>query len=347
MSSPPKTRPETWVPAGAEKGVRCEPGTRGRSHRATRSSPSPRLPPEEEPRSRRRIPRLRRHATNLVWALLAAAVPVGVVPGARPGIRDAADRAGHPGPGRRRRSSAWPSPCWTSAGSRTLIVARVGRRVRVGDDLRSARRDARARHPSRPMRIASLAVDGTNADADAVLRSVAGLKADLLIVVEPSKKARNALRRGRIAIAFTLIERARRRAVIRSRARAAAPQAAAVGPHRSAAGRPPGGCVHRVRRPRRRLAPGSTLERPAGRRRRCADAASEERLPVVLAGDFGFTDRSTEYRIFDGRRSATRCARTRTRRTPRPRSRGRSCTCGPASCSRRPRGARRRRGRST
>ena len=32
-------------------------------------------PPEEEPRSRRRIPRFRKHATNLVWALLAAAVP--------------------------------------------------------------------------------------------------------------------------------------------------------------------------------------------------------------------------------------------------------------------------------
>ena len=29
------------------------------------------------------------------------------------------------------------------------------------------------------------------------------------------------------------------------------------------------------------------------------DAASEERLPVVLAGDFGFTDRSAEYRMFD------------------------------------------------
>ena len=29
------------------------------------------------------------------------------------------------------------------------------------------------------------------------------------------------------------------------------------------------------------------------------DAASEERLPVVLAGDFGFTDRSAEYRLFD------------------------------------------------
>ena len=62
------------MPAGAEKGVQ---GSTAPADAATerRKQSVTKAPPEEEPRSRRRISRFRRHATNLVWALLAAAVP--------------------------------------------------------------------------------------------------------------------------------------------------------------------------------------------------------------------------------------------------------------------------------
>ena len=74
MSSPPKTRPETWVPAGAEKDA-SETDRARRSSRASGASSRVAVAAAEEPRRRRRIPRLRTHATNLLWALLAAAVP--------------------------------------------------------------------------------------------------------------------------------------------------------------------------------------------------------------------------------------------------------------------------------
>ena len=216
--------------------------------------------PPEEPRSRRRIPRLRKHATNLMWALLAAARPMGVVPGARPRVRHAAGRAGDPGPGRGRVRRHGHLP----HGRAKAVDAhrrRVRRRVRMGDDLRSPRRHARTRSRSARCGSRSLAVNGTRRSTPS-LKSVAGLKADLLVVVEPSKKVRNALVRTD-RYPFTLTSG---QVVVLSSAPVRELPLPKPLPSdlivRLQVDRPEGR-VHRVRRPRRGLAPRIDVERPA------------------------------------------------------------------------------------
>ena len=130
------------------------------------------------------------------------------------------------------------------------------------------------------------------------MRSVAGLKADLLIVVEPSKKARNALARTD-RFAFTLSSGP---VVVLSSAPVRELPLPKPLPSdlivRLQVDRPEGAfIVYAVRAGDSLLE--STLNDPL-KAQALRDAASEERLPVVLAGDFGFSDRSTEYRLFDG-----------------------------------------------
>ena len=293
MSSPPKTRPETWVPAGAEKGVQ---GSTAPADAATerRKQSVTKAPPEEEPRSRRRIPRFRRHATNLVWALLAAAVPWAWFL-----VRDL---------GSVTQLIALAIPVLVVAAFLGMAISLLDERrlstLIVGVSVAAfgwvtifgPRAAIPAPAPITPMRIASLAAAGTNADADAVLRSVAGLKADLLIVVEPSKKARNALARTE-RFAFTLSSGP---VVVLSSAPVRELPLPKPLPSdlivRLQVDRPEGAfIVYAVRAGDSLLE--STLNDPLNAQA-LRDAASEERLPVVLAGDFGFSDRSSEYRIF-------------------------------------------------
>ena len=142
-----------------------------------------------------------------------------------------------------------------------------------------------------------MAVDGTKADADAVLKSVAGLKADLLVVVEPSKKVRNALVRTD-RYPFTLTSGP---VVVLSSAPVRELPLPKPLPSdlivRLQVDRPEGAfIVYAVRAGDSLLE--STLNDPL-KAQALRDAASEEHLPVVLAGDFGFSDRSAEYRLFD------------------------------------------------
>jgi hypothetical protein len=293
MSSPPKTRPETWVPAGAEKGA-VESTTLAAPPSDLRKQSVTKAPPDES-RSRRRIPRLRKHAINLLWALLAAAVP-------------------------------WAWFLVRDMGSVTQLVALaipvlvaaafVGLAISLLDERRLStlivavsvaafgwvtifgpRAATPAPAPVAPMRIASMAVDGTKADADAVLKSVAALKADLLIVVEPSKKVRNAMvRTDRYPFSLTsgpvvVLSSAPVRELPLSKP---LPSDFIV---RLQVDRPEGAfIVYAVRAGDSLLE--STLNDPL-KAQQLRDAASEERLPVVLAGDFGFTDRSAEYRMFE------------------------------------------------
>ena len=249
--------------------------------------------PPEESRSRRRIPRLRKHAINLMWALLAAAVPWAWFL-----VRDLGSVA---------QLVALAIPVLVAA-------AFVGMAISLMDERRLStlivavsvaafgwvtifgpRTATPAPEPTDPIRIASLAVNGTNADA--VLKSVAGLKADILVVVEPAKKVRNALVRTD-RYPFTLTSG---QVVVLS----SAPVRELPLPKPLPSGlivrlqvdRPEGAfIVYAVRAGDSLLE--STLNDPL-KAQALRDAASEERLPVVLAGDFGFTDRSAEYRVFD------------------------------------------------
>ena len=294
MSSPPKTRPETWVPAGAEKGAvesttLAAPPSELRKQSVTKA-------PKEEPRSRRRIPRLRKHAINLLWALLAAAVPWAWFL-----VRDMGSVAQLVG-------LAIPI---------LVAAAIIGMAISLLDERRLStlivavsvaafgwvtvfgpRAATPAPAPTAPMRIASIGVNGTNADADAVLKSVARLKADLLVVVEPSKKVRNALARTE-RYAFSLTSG---QFVVLSSAPVRELPISKPLPSdliaRLQVDRPEGAfIVYAVRAGDSLLE--STLNDPL-KAQALRDAASEERLPVVLAGDFGFSDRSAEYRLFDG-----------------------------------------------
>jgi hypothetical protein len=238
---------------------------------------------------------LRKHATNLLWALLAAAVP-------------------------------WAWFLVRDLGSVTQLIALaipilvaaafVGMAISLLDERRLStlivavsvaafgwvtifgpRTAMPAPSPVAPVRIASMAVDGTRRDADAILKSVAGLKADLLIVVEPSKKVRNTLvRTDRYAFALTsgpvvVLSSAPVRELPLPKP---LPSGLIV---RLQVDRPEGAfIVYAVRAGDSLL--GSTLNDPL-KAQALRDAAGEERLPVVLAGDFGFTDRSAEYRVFD------------------------------------------------
>jgi hypothetical protein len=281
------------VPAGAEKGVQ---GSTAPADAATerRKQSVTKAPPEEEPRSRRRIPRFRRHATNLVWALLAAAVPWAWFL-----VRDL---------GSVTQLIALAIPVLVVAAFLGMAISLLDERrlstLIVGVSVAAfgwvtifgPRAAIPAPAPVAPMRIASLAVGGTNAEADAVMRSVTGLKADLVVVVEPSKKARNALARSE-RFAFTLTSGP---VVVLS----SAPVRELPLPKplpadlivRLQVDRAEGAFILYAIRSGDSLLE-STLNDPL-KAQALRDAASEERLPVVLAGDFGFSDRSSEYRIF-------------------------------------------------
>ena len=281
------------MPAGAEKGP-AESTTLAAPPSALRKQSVTKAPPEE-PRARRRIPRLREHAINLLWALLAAAVPWAWFL-----VRDL---------GSVTQLIALTIPVLVAAALVGLAISALDERrlstlvvaVSVAAfgwvTIFGPRAATPAPLPVAPMRIASMVADGTNADASAVLKSAAGLKADLLVVVEPFKKARNALTRTE-RYPFTLTSGP---VVVLSSAPVrelplpkSLPSDLIV---RLQVDRPEGAfVVYAVRAGDSLLE--STLNDPL-KTERLRDAASGERLPVVLVGDFGFTDRSVEYRAFD------------------------------------------------
>jgi endonuclease/exonuclease/phosphatase (EEP) superfamily protein YafD len=288
MSSPPKTRPETWVPAGAEKGAAGSVPSTGERRKQLVA-----MAPPEEPRPKQWIPRLRTRATNLLWAVVAAAIPwVWFL------VRDL---------GSVTQLIALAIPVLVVASFIGLAISALDER-RLSTLIVAASVAAfgwvavfgpsaaiPAPSPVAPMRIASMAVDGSSADADAVLRSVARLKADLLVVVEPSKKARNALMRtDRYPFALSsgpvvVLSSAPVRELSLPKP---LPDEFIV---RLQVDRPDGAFILYAVRAGDSLLE-STLNDPL-KAQQLRDAASEERLPVVLAGDFGLTDRSAGYRM--------------------------------------------------
>jgi hypothetical protein len=167
--------------------------------------------------------------------------------------------------------------------------------------------------PVDPIRVASIALDGSNLDLAPVLGSFAKLRTDLAIVVEPAKKARTMLLRtdrypftlasGRFVVLSSVPVRAlpppkplARDLVVRLQVDRA--EGAFI--------------VYAVRTNDSPL--DAALNDPIAIER-LRDAARAERLPVVLLGDFGIGDRSTAYRTLtdtfrDSMRSDVRAAST-------------------------------------
>jgi hypothetical protein len=167
--------------------------------------------------------------------------------------------------------------------------------------------------PVAPVRVASITLGGSDLDAAAIVGSLAKLRTDLAVVVEPSKKGRTMLLRTE-RYPFTL---ASGRFVILS----SVPVRELPPPKplerdlvvRLQVDRPDGAfIVYAVRTTDSPL--DAALNDPAGIER-LRDAALAERMPVVLVGDFGFSDRSTAYRTLtdtfrDAMRSDVRAANT-------------------------------------
>ena len=184
-------------PRAPRRALRRRP--RSRIHRANGASSASPIAPPEEPRRRRRIPRLRTHAINLLWALLAAAVPWAWFL-----VRDL---------GSVTQLIALAIPVLVAAAFVGLAISAVDERklstlvvavsvaafgwvTILGPRGRAALRSARWR----PMRVASMAVDGTTGDADAVLRSSTGSKADLAVDRRAVEEGPQRDRCGRTAI---------------------------------------------------------------------------------------------------------------------------------------------------
>lgn len=167
--------------------------------------------------------------------------------------------------------------------------------------------------PVDPVRIASISLDRSNLDAGAILGSLAEQRTDLAVIVEPSKKARNVLLR---TDRYPFILASGPFLVLSS-----VPVRELVLPKhlepdlvvRLQVDRPDGAFIlYAVRTDDSPLE--IALNDPTGAER-LRDAARGERLPVVLAGDFGIGDRSTAYRTLtdtfrDAMRSGVRAAST-------------------------------------
>jgi hypothetical protein len=309
MSTQPKTQPETWVPAGTEK---REAGPAPLTEpQAERRKPRVAMPPPEERRRAPRFRHVRAHLTNLLWAALAAGVPwLWFL------VRDLGTAA---------QVIALALPVLVAAAFVGLAISALDERklssllvaVSVAAfgwvTILGPRSVQPAPPPVDPVRVASITLDGSNLDAGDLVATLVKQRTDLAVVVEPSKKARGALLRtdhypftlesGR----FVVMSSVPIREIPFPKPLASALVA------RFEVDRPEGAfIVYAVRTNDSPL--DAALNSPAGVER-LRDSARAERLPVVLAGDFGIGDRSAAYRTLtdtfrDAMRSGARAANT-------------------------------------
>jgi endonuclease/exonuclease/phosphatase (EEP) superfamily protein YafD len=167
--------------------------------------------------------------------------------------------------------------------------------------------------PVDPIRIASITLDASTVNASAIVGSIAKQRADVAIVVEPSKKARSVLLRadrspysltsGRFVVLSTI-------PVEQLPLPKGLPDDLIL---RLQVDRPAGSFI--VYAVRSGTSPLDAAQNDPLGIDRLRDAARDERLPVVLAGDFGISDRSSGYRTLtdsfrDAMRSGARAAST-------------------------------------
>lgn len=290
MSSQPQIQPETWVPAGTEKrgpgpSPLTDPGTDRRKPRVA-------MPPPEKRRHGPRSRRVRAHLINLLWASAAAGVPwlwflvrdlgsaMQVVALALPVLVVA----------------AFVGLAISALDERRLSALLVAVSVAAFGwvTILGPRAALPASPPLHPIRIASITLDGSNLNASAILGTLAKQRADLVVVVEPSKKARGVLVRTD-RYGFTL--ESGHFVVLSSIPIRELPLPKPLASDfvvRLQVDRPEGAfIVYAVRTNDSPL--DAALNDPTGVEH-LQDAARAERLPVVLAGDFGIGDRSASYR---------------------------------------------------
>jgi hypothetical protein len=299
MASPPTTSPETWVPAGAEgAGATTAPPKQAQPAQGpARRRPNVTLPPPEGRRQDRRPNRVLRLVKALGWTLLSAATPWAWFL-----VRDL---------GQPIQLVALALPAVVVAAILGLVIAAIDERkittlvvaVSVAAfgwvTIFGPRGPLPSPPPVDPVRIATITLPDLSSGVDAsTIAAIARTKADLTIIVEPSKKARSSLLRTDHS-RFTLVSG---RFVVLS----SAPVRELALPDplpgdlilRLQVDRPGGAfIVYAVRTNDSVL--GTTLNDPL-LIDRLTKAALAERLPVVLAGDFGISDRSTGYRTLAG-----------------------------------------------
>jgi endonuclease/exonuclease/phosphatase (EEP) superfamily protein YafD len=314
MSSTPQTRPETWVPAGTEK-REGSPSTLTEPQ-AGRRKPRVALPPRAKQPRKPLLRHARKHATNLAWALFAAAIPwLWFV------VRDLGPIV---------QLVALALPALVAAALVGLVISALDERklsslivtvsvVAFGwVTLLGPRSALPPSQPVNPLRVASITLDGStlegsSLDASAIVGSLAKQKADIALVVEPSKKARNLLLR---ADRFPYTMTSGRYVVLSTIPVTELPLQKGLPTNlivRLQVDRQEGTfIIYAVRAGTSPL--DAAQDDPIGIEQ-LRDAARGERLPVVLAGDFGISDRSTQYRTLtdsfrDAMRSGTRAAST-------------------------------------
>ena len=298
MASPPTTRPETLVPAGSEgAGAVAAPPKQAQPEQGpARRRPAVTLAPPEGRRQERRPKRVLRLLRTLGWTLLSAATPWGWFL-----VRDL---------GQPIQLVALALPAVVVAAIVGLGIAAIDARkitpVIVAASVAvfgwvtvlGPRTAQPSLAPSGPVRIATIALPDSGSGVDATIAAIVHAQADVTIVVEPSKKARSALLRtdrDRFALAsgrFVVLSSAPVR------------QLAVPDPLpadlilRLQIDRPGGAFIlYAVSTDDSVL--GTTLNDPL-MLDRLTKAALAERLPVVLAGDFGISDRSSGYRSLTG-----------------------------------------------
>jgi hypothetical protein len=309
MSSPPKTQPDMWVPAGTEK--RGSGATPASEPQVDRRKPRVPLPPAQERRRARWLISVGSLAKSTMWVVFAAAVPwLWFL------VRDL-------GPVAQLVALALPA---------IVVAALVGLIISAFDDRKLSSLlvavsvlafgwvtivEPRSAMPASPplyaTQIASISLDGSTLDASAVVASLAKQHADVAVVVEPSKKARGVLLRadrypytltsGRFVVLSTT-------PVARLPLPEGLPEDLIL---RLQVARPNGSFI--MYAVRTGTSPLDAAQNDPVGIDRLRDAARDEHLPVVLAGNFGISDRSSDYRTLadsfrDAMRSGTRAAST-------------------------------------
>ncbi len=309
MSSPPKTQPDTWVPAGTEK--RESETSPASEPQAGRRKPRVPLPPKQERTHGPWLISVGSLVKSTMWVVFVAAIPwLWFL------VRDL-------GPVAQLVALALPA---------IVVAALVGLIISAFDDRKLSsllvavsvlafgwvtivepRSAMPASPPLDPIRIASITLDGSTLNASAIVGSLAKQRADIVVVVEPSKKARGVLLRadrypytltsGRFVVLSTI-------PVDRLPLTKGLPADLIL---RLQVDRPTGSFI--VYAVRTGTSPLDAAQNDPIGIDRLRDAARGERLPVVLAGDFGISDRSSGYRTLtdsfrDAMRSGTRAAST-------------------------------------
>ena len=297
MASQPTTRPETWVPAGAERGGAPAAAPSGSATAtqgpAARRAPSVPRPPKEsrEPEPKRASSVVRRLA-DMRWAVLGIAVPWGWYL-----VRDL---------GPTMQLVAFALPLVVAASLIGLIVAAFdGKRITtvlVAISVASfgwvtivgPRSAQPSPLPDDPVRVATIATGDRPLDTKALAAAVTRSRADVVVIASPSKRLREAAS-GLKGFEARLV---RAPFVVLSRF--------PVEELPLAKGLPKDLTIRvRIQRPGGAFilygvdsgtSPlDATLHTPV-HPDRLRNAITTEELPVVLLGDLGITDRSTEYR---------------------------------------------------